>query len=118
MEKNYELIKLNNEPYDFLVIATSSNSPLGYLDVIASEFTSENVKVLFDLTLINGNNSNRYLEGLYVKNSFVMNSFSKINDVDSKIKEISYDFFERNEEIVRSSVIPNTLKFLLLEKMI
>ena len=97
MKDIYELIKLNNEPYDFLVIATSSISPLSCLDEIVSDLNNVNAKVLFDLTLINGTNSNRYLQGQCSSGKFSLKDFATVEEVDSDIKTISYRFFRNNE---------------------
>lgn len=37
MKDNFEIVKLNNEPYDFLVIATSYENPLGYIKEIGEK---------------------------------------------------------------------------------
>lgn len=118
MKGNFELIKLDNEPYDFLVIATSSISPLSCLDEIVAELNNIDANVLFDLTLINGINSNRYLQGKCLSGKFSLKDFATVQDIDLNIKTISYKFFRNNEYIVQNSVLTKTVKFLLREEMI
>lgn len=93
MRENYKLIKLNNEPYSFLVVATSSISPLSCLDDIIADINCAQANVLFDLTLINGINSNRYLQGLYSCGSFKLDDFTVVKDINTNIKTISCQFF-------------------------
>lgn len=57
----YQILKLNKEPFDFLVIATSPENPLSNIEEISREIKVEQARFLFDLTLINGTKSNRYV---------------------------------------------------------
>lgn len=118
MSKQFEIIQLDNEPYDFLIIAASSISPLNCLDDIIVELDKKTVNVLFDLTLINGTNSNRYITGKCVEGSFIYSSFNIVNSLDDNIKNICKSFFIENNEIVQRSVISKQLKFLLKEGMV
>lgn len=118
MKGKYEIIKLNNEPYDFLVIATSSISPLSCLGDIVDDMDKKTVSVLFDMTLINGTNSNRYIKGECVEGSFVTTSFGVVTTLDEKIKNICRTFFAGNDEIVQNSVVSKQLKFLLKQGMV
>ena len=58
MKDNFEIMKLNNEPYDFLIIATSYENPLSSIKEIGEEIQVQKANLLFDLTLINGTNKN------------------------------------------------------------
>ncbi len=118
MKDLYELIKLDNEPYDYLIIAKTYVNPLSVLDEIAGEIDGNNERFLFDLTLINGMNSNRYIKGDCVNGTFLRNSFMVVNDIDKKIKERTQTFFLENKNLVDNSVVPKSLKFLLKERMV
>lgn len=118
MNGNFEVIKLNNEPYDFLIIATSYENPLSHLQEIGQEIQVKQAKLLFDLTLINGINSNRYIQCDYEADRKQLPFCSAIGNVDETIKSVSKDYFAKNEEVVRKSVISNSLKYLLKSGMV
>lgn len=61
--KNFEVIKLNNSEYDYMVIATTCISPISTLTDIQNELEDKSGRIIFDLTLINGTSSNRYITG-------------------------------------------------------
>ena len=65
MRNSFEILKLNNEPYDFLVIATSYENPLSSFKEIEDVIQVHRANLLFDLTLINGVNKNRYIKCEY-----------------------------------------------------
>ena len=116
--ENYRLIKLHNEPYDFLVIATSYENPLDLIGEIEKAIAVNRAKILFDLTLINGIKSNRYIKCDFEAGKNLNSSFGLVNAVDNNIRNISYNFFAENNDIVEKSVISNALKALLRSSMI
>ncbi|WP_302789300.1 viroplasmin family protein [Anaerostipes caccae] len=69
--------------------------------------------VIFDLTLINGTNSNRYLEAEVLDGKIDLKSFKIKKELDDTVNEVSKRFFQNNEEILERSTITNSLKFLL-----
>lgn len=107
----FQIIRLHDEPYDFLIIATSYENPLHLFDEIGKELKVEKAKLLFDLTLINGTNKNRYIECEY--SAEMKMHCSLVEKIDDCIKILSRDFFFNNNEVVNNSVIPNSLKYLL-----
>lgn len=113
MKSNFEIFKLNNEPYDFLIIATSYENPLSSIKEIGEEIQVRKANLLFDLTLINGTNKNRYIKCGYDADTNDLPPCSIAEGIDDDIKKVSQSFFSQNEEIVRKSVIPNSLKYLL-----
>lgn len=113
MEDDFEIIKLNNEPYDFLIIATSYENPLGLIKEIGEKIQVNKAKLLFDLTLITGLSSNRYIQCDYDAASDLLPPCAIIEEVDSDVQEISREFFASHEDIVKGSVLPDALKFLL-----
>lgn len=114
----YEVLKLNNEPFDFLVIATSFENPLSHFEDLSKELNVDKAKILFDLTLINGVKSNRYVACDFCLGESNLQSCSLINEIDEYIKSISHNFFMENEEVVQKSIISNSLKFLLRSGMV
>lgn len=118
MSGSFEVIKLKNEPYDYLIIATSYENPLGYLQEIGQEIQVKRANLLFDLTLINGINSNRYIQCEYETDRKELQPCSIAESVDEGIKAVSREYFAKNEEVVKKSVIPNSLKYLLKSGMV
>ncbi|WP_427113339.1 type II toxin-antitoxin system RnlB family antitoxin [Megasphaera sueciensis] len=116
--KNYQILKLNNELFDFLVIATSCENPLSYIKEIGKEISRDQAKILFDLTLINGTKSNRYISCDFCIGKNYLQSCSLVKNIDEHIRNMTYDFFAQNEDIVQRSVVPNSLKFLLKTGMV
>ena len=51
--KNFEVSRLENSSYDYLVIATTYISPISTLDEVQKAFKNISGKILFNLTLIN-----------------------------------------------------------------
>lgn len=118
MKNNFKILKLNNEPYDFLIIATSYESPLGSFEEIGNEIQVQKASLLFDLTLINGVSSNRYIKCEYDAGKSQLQSCALVDSIDDAIKELSGRFFMDNEDVVRKSVIPDSLKYLLKSGMV
>lgn len=109
---NYKLIKLSDEPYNFLVIATSYVSPLESAEKIIDKINLDTVNLIFDLTLINGTKFNRYIEMKYSKD-IGKPDFSIANIIPNSIKAISCKYFMSHSTEVNNGVIPNALKYLL-----
>lgn len=118
MKNKFEILQLNNEPYDFLVIATSCENPLSSFKEIEDIIQVQKANLLFDLTLINGVSKNRYIKCEYEFGKNQLQSFTIVEHIDDSIKRISYNYFMENEDIVRKSVIPNSLKCLLKSGMV
>lgn len=118
MKNNFEVLKLNNEPYDFLIIATSYENPLGSFEEIGNEIQVQKANLLFDLTLINGMSRNRYIQCKYEARKHQLQSCAIVECIDETIKKLSGQFFMENEDVVKKSVIPNSLKYLLKSGMV
>ena len=100
--KNFEVSRLENSSYDYLVIATTYISPISTLDEVQKAFKNISGKILFNLTLINGLNSNRYISAIIEK------------DVDNPVIHDSISFFSKHAEIVENGTISKALKNLLI----
>lgn len=118
MKGSFEILKLNNEPYDFLVIATSYENPLSFIKEIEEEIQVQKANLLFDLTLINGINKNRYIRCVHDTDINQLPSCSIVENVNDSIKKISQGYFAENEEVIKESIIPDSLKYLLKSGMI
>lgn len=118
MKDNFEILKLDNEPYDFLIIATSYENPLNFIEEIGNKIQMKKAKLLFDLTLINGTNKNRYIKCEYEADLNTLPSCTIVENVGDSIKNASLSYYTQNEDVLRKSVIPNSLKFLLKSGMV
>jgi hypothetical protein len=116
--ENHKIMKLNNGPFDFLIIATSCENPLSHFNEIRRFISIEYGRILFDLTLNNGMKSNRYVACDYHCGDTYLKSCYVVNDVNDQIKTITKNYFMENLDIIQNSVIPNSLKFLLKSGMI
>ncbi len=113
MMKNFSIEKTNIDKYKYLIIATSYDSPTYNLDKIEEELGNYTGKIVFDLTLINGLNSNRYLEADVEEGKINRMSFESRKNIIDSLKEISEKFFLNNSDILECGTITNALKFLL-----
>lgn len=118
MKGNFKVLKLNNGPYDFLIIATSYENPLSCIKEIGEEIQVEKANLLFDLTLINGVKRNRYIKCEYEAERSQLQPCSIVESIDDTIKKISQSYFAENEELVKKSAISNSLKYLLNSGMV
>lgn len=111
--KNFEIIKLNDSEYDYMVIATTCISPISTLTDIQNVLANKSGRIIFDLTLINGTNSNRYISALFENGVFDRRSFNVVKVIAPNLEYISLEFFIRHVELVENGTIPNALKSLL-----
>ena len=109
----YLVMKTKQNEYDWLVIATSYISPLTVLDDLGKELNHVSGKVLFDLTLINGTASNRYISATLYNGSFVKKSFKSVPEISKGLSCISREFFVEHPSLVDSSVLSKSMKYLL-----
>lgn len=117
MSNQYEIIKLDNEVYDFLIIATSNYNPIENIDKIKKDLSLTNNSLIFDLAFINGVSSNRYIK-CDIKENMILPVCSVEKDVGERIKSICRKFYSMNDDIIKKSIIPNPLKFLLKSGMV
>jgi hypothetical protein len=108
----YEILKLRDESFDFLVIATSYENPLSYINDIKMSLNVSEGNILFDLTLINGVKKNRYVACNFSDKT--KRRCSLVAEINDCIKHISRDYFIKNDALVRHSILPKALKFLVL----
>lgn len=111
--RNFEVIKLNNSEYDYMVIATMCISPISTLTDVQNELADKSGRIIFDLTLINGTSSNRYISALYENGTFNRRSFDVVKVIEPNVKHTSQEFFAHHADLVEKGTIPNALKSLL-----
>lgn len=100
--------------YD-MVIATTCISPISTLTDIQNELEDKSGRIIFDLTLINGTSSNRYITASFENGAVNRRSFEVVKVIESKVEYISLDFFAHHADLVKNGTIPNALKSLLIE---
>lgn len=110
---NFNIIKLHNDPYNYLIIATNYRSSLSNLSELKNALEIDYGKVLFDFLLVNGNKKNRFIECEVINSDYKRNTFRLADSVDEDIKKTSSKFFVEHKELVGSSVLPNALKYLV-----
>lgn len=111
---DFDVIKLNNAPYDYLFIATSFRSSLSDLGKLSSVACVGHGKVIFDFMLIHGNKRNRFVECKVVNDICEMQSIKIANDVGDDIRQTSSIFFRENAQLVKNSVLPKALQNLIV----
>lgn len=112
--KNFAISKLKNSEYNYLVIATTYISPISILDDVQNELQNINGKLIFDLTLINGTNSNRYISAVIEDGIINRRTFTTVQKVDLEVKHNSINFFINHTELVENGTISKALKTLLV----
>lgn len=112
--KNFEVLKLENSEFDYLVIATTYINPISTLSDVQNEVIEKSGRVLFDLTLINGTSSNRYISATFENGIIDRRSFVVEKAVEPVVEHKSLDFFVRHQDLVKNGTIPNALKSLLV----
>ena len=110
---NYVVIKTDNTNYCCVVIATSYISPMSTLKDLQADINIMSGNVLFDMTLINGTNSNRYISARLDCGIFDKSSFKIVSSIADCILDITRDYFLTHPNIVEAGVIPSSLKYLL-----
>lgn len=95
-------------------MATTYISPIQTLPDVERKIDSYSGKVIFDLTIINGMNSNRYIEADVYNGLFNRKSFRSVKNIEKSIKEASSKFFSDNKNVVDNGTIPMALKSLVV----
>lgn len=109
MNKLYEVIKLENQKYDYLIIANPVNPDLPYTTEIMNEINVNNAdkfkaNVLFDMLLINGTNFPRFISCEITKNEHLFGEHKLAENVSDDILQISRDYFEKNTNLVDKAI--------------
>lgn len=112
--ENFSIITLNDSAYDRVVIATAYISPISTLDDVQSELKNVTGRILFDLSLINGTNSNRYIEAQIENGIFLRKTFSSVKSIDNYVESQCRDFFVEHKDLVKNGTITQALMSLLM----
>ena len=74
----------------------------------------KNGKIVFDLTLIYGCKTNRYVVAEIVDGALDIKSVKAITSLDGSIKKISQEYFLNNQYLVENSHLTNSDKYYIL----
>lgn len=112
--KTYEILKVHNPAYSYLILSTSYLSPLDDIDDIEYDLKeTSKVKVLFDMLLTNGISSNRFIEAEFNGGKFEISSFRPLQAVDLSLKTESLNFYRDNSYLLDDSILPRSHQFLI-----
>lgn len=114
--KEYELLTVNCVDYKFLVLSTSYESPLKHLKDIVSQLScqSDSCKVVFDLLLSMGNNSDRFVEATYDGLDREITSFNFIVlDKQNCLRKVTSKYYKEHICLTYDSVLTSQQKNLL-----
>lgn len=119
MQKEYNVIKLENEKYDYLVLVnTIYIDPIPYAAEIMNQVPEEKADLLFDFLLRNGTMTNRLISVELSKDESPFNKFKIAEDVSDNILAISNKYFQENPELVDKGTIPDSLKSAIKEGLV
>lgn len=101
-----------------IVFSTSYLSPLKYIPMIENELsliTNNELEVIFDFFLSNGNTSERYGTAYFDGKHFVGNSFKYIDIKKSnKIRKLSAQYYRDSKDEVDFSFVNSVQKKMIL----
>lgn len=109
--KRFEIRKLDNSYYDYLILSTSYINPLQSISDIEQTLKAKNIRILFDLLLSNGNSENRFIEATF--NGQKLDNFRECNNVDVGIRKEAGLFYQQNTNLLNNSVLSRPTKFLI-----
>jgi len=112
--KEYNIFELNSPDYDLLVIANTYINPINIFLSNKEELPVKNGKIIFDLTLIYGCKTNRYVVAEIVDGALDIKSVKAITSLDGSIKKISQEYFLNNQYLVQNSHLTNSDKYYIL----
>ena len=108
--KTFKKIKLKDSKYDYLFIATESDTTVVEAIPVIKKI-NQNAKILFDMFLKQGNNSRRFIEYNYINNEEIdINKFNIINDVPDDIYSTTKSFFKKNISLLDNGAFTDKFK--------
>ena len=112
--KAYDIIQFEKD-YKYVVVATSYENPIDEIEDIEQELNNRKYygKILFDLLLCNGMNSNRYIEMDFDVNYFDITSSIIIESPTENIKKFIYEYFRNRPLLIENSVLPRAQRYLI-----
>lgn len=117
--KAYDIIEIEKE-YKYIVFATSYENPIDELDTIENDLRTKNYsgKILFDLLLCNGMNSNRYIEMNFDGEYFDIFSSKVLKTLAKSIEISMYKYLKSKPSLVENSVLPKAQRYLIEEGLL
>ena len=118
--KPYKILETKYDYWKYIVVATSYENPVDYLDDIEKEIGEYYGRVLFDLTLCNGLSGNRYCDILYKGKLFNISDALDINgdSIDKHYKNIINNYFKNNIKILNNGVLSDEQIQLLMKELL
>lgn len=102
MEEKFVLFKLNlTKGFDFLLLNLQYETPIEYLDEVLKLINSyDQVNIIFDNMLVNGETFNRYVSGQILKGKLDLTSIEIIdqNNVPIEVQNLVYPYFKNSAE--------------------
>lgn len=114
--KNYVSIKLENCDYDYLIIATTHMNPVNQFLNNNSVSFMETGKVVFDLTVINGNKYNRFVFADIMNHKITTQSITVSDTANDIIINTSKNYFSKHLDLIERSILPQALKYILINE--
>ena len=119
--KRYDIKKIEYNEYKVIIFSTSYETPLQDINEISKELCSNiqpKAKVIFDLLLNMGNNSERFAEAFFDGFEFAKTSFKYIDvDKKSEIRKLSSTYFKSNSDLLDNSILSSVQKKMLVKGM-
>ena len=114
--KAYDIIEFKSD-YKYVILATSYENPIDELENIEDELEAKEYsgKVLFDLLLCNGMNSNRFVEIKFNGECFDLSSSITIKNPNNSIKEDIHQYFKDKPALLENSVLPKAQRYIITE---
>lgn len=116
--KNFDIQKLYNFEYNFIIYSTTFESPLTQLNEINAALKlnniNKNTRVLIDLLLSIGNTSERFVEATFDGEMLSRSSFKFVNiPKKHRLRRKACDYFKQNLFLLDNSVLNSSQKNLL-----
>lgn len=114
--KAYKVVNINKDDYKYLVLSTSFETPLTYLEEIDEELAhcDGKYKVIFDLLLSIGNTSERFIEAMFDGESLIKTSFDYIEiSKQSELRKLTTQILKENSDLLENSVLNSFQKKML-----
>lgn len=117
--KDYAIVSINNSEYDVIIYSKSRISPFENIKEIENDLKEMNFsinRVLFDMILCRGNNSDRFIKCDFDGNSLLKNTMEVIilNKKDT-LRKISVNYLLNEKEEVENSILTSIQKKMILK---
>lgn len=117
--KNYEVVSINNNEYDVIIYSKSQISPFENIKEIEDELrkmdTSIN-RVIFDMILCRGNNSDRFIKCDFDGNSLLRSTMEVVAlSKKDTLRKLSINYLVKEKEKVENSILTSIQKKMILK---